>query len=101
MLRHAPAQRLDEHLSARTETPPSQLDEDQLVVDVSAGNDWSEVRVWYPPVNQLGIHAYAAHGFIHAKRPATPQELARATPAAARYALDTAGRPAPRARSGG
>ena len=80
---------------------PSQLDEDQLVVDVSAGNDWSEVRVWYPPVNQLGIHAYAAHGFIHAKRPATPQELARATPDAARYALDTAGRPAPRARSGG
>lgn len=77
---------------------PGQLDEDQLVVDVSDANDWSAVRVWYPPVNQLGVHVYAAHGFIHPRRPATPEELARATPVAARYALDTAGRPPPRAR---
>lgn len=78
-----------------------QLDEDQLVVDVSGPNDWSEVRVWYPPVNQLGTHAYPAHGFIHPRRPATYTELARATPIAARYALDTRGRPAPRARLDG
>lgn len=78
---------------------PSQVDEDQLVVDVSPGNDWSEVRVWYPPVNQLGTHAYPAHGFIHASRPATPEELARAIPAATRYAMDTHGRPPPRART--
>jgi len=78
-----------------------QVDEDQLVVDVSSGNDWSEVRVWYPPVDQLGNTVYPAHGFIHPRRPATYAELARATPAATRYALDTTGRPAPRARIDG
>ena len=80
---------------------PGHVDEDQLVVDVSSSNDWSEVRVWYPPVNQLGNSVYAAHGFIHPRREATQAELARATPAAARYAMDTAGRPAPRARIDG
>lgn len=78
---------------------PGHVHEDQLVVDVSPDNDWSEVRVWYPPANTLGSHTYAAHGFIHPRRPATYAELARATPIAARYALDTRGRPAPRARS--
>lgn len=80
---------------------PGQVDEDQLVVDVSSRNDWSEVRVWYPPSNTLGTHIYAAHGFIHPRRAATYAELARATPVAARYALDTRGRPAPRARIDG
>jgi surface antigen len=77
---------------------PGQLDEDQLVVDVSGGNDWTEVRVWWPPVNQLGVTPYPTHGFIHPPRPATYAQLAKATPVAARYALDTRGRPAPRAR---
>jgi surface antigen len=38
---------------------------DQPVVDVSPGNDWSLVRVWYPPVNNLGASAYPAAGFIY------------------------------------
>ncbi len=38
---------------------------DQRVVDVSAGNDWTLVRVWYPRIDQLGITAFPAHGFIH------------------------------------
>lgn len=80
---------------------PGHVDEDQLVVDVSPSNDWSEVRVWYPPTDTLGIHVYSAHGFIHPRRPATHAELARATPVAARYALDTRGRPPPRARVDG
>jgi hypothetical protein len=80
---------------------PGHVDEDQLVVDVSPGNDWTEVRVWFPPINALGTRAYAAHGFIHPRRQATTAELARATPVAARYALDTRGRPAPRARIDG
>jgi hypothetical protein len=79
---------------------PGQLDEDQLVLDVSARNDWTLVRVWYPPVAQLGAHSYAAYGFIHPARPATRDDMARATAAAARYGLDTRGRPAPRARGG-
>ncbi len=38
---------------------------DQRVVDVSPGNDWSLVRVWYPRINALGSTAFPARGFIH------------------------------------
>lgn len=75
-----------------------ELDRDQLVVDVSPDNDWTLVRVWYPPVRRLGVHHYPTYGFILPRRPATHEALARATAPAARYALDTAGRPPPRAR---
>ena len=34
------------------------------VVDVSPGNDWTSVRVWWEPVRQLGTTAYPAFGFI-------------------------------------
>lgn len=78
-----------------------EMDENQLVVDVSERNDWSLVRVWYPPVDQLGIHAYPTYGFILPYRPATPGELERATLPATRFALDTRGRPPPRAREAG
>jgi surface antigen len=38
---------------------------DQAVADVSAGNDWSVVRVWYPPAGSFGTTAFPAYGFIH------------------------------------
>ncbi len=38
------------------------------VIDVSAANDWSVVRVWYIPGDTLGARAYPAHGFIHPRR---------------------------------
>jgi hypothetical protein len=38
---------------------------DQLVVDVSARNDWSLVRVWYPRIAALGTTSFPAHGFVH------------------------------------
>ena len=41
---------------------------DQPVVDVSPRNDWSLVRVWYPPVNGLGNTSYPAAGFIYNRR---------------------------------
>ena len=37
---------------------------DQPVIDVSPGNDWSVVRVWYPPVSGLGASAYPVRGFV-------------------------------------
>lgn len=77
-----------------------QVDRDQLVVDVSERNDWSEVRVWYPPTGQMGAAGYRTYGFIHPPKPASHEELARATEPAARFALNTAGRPPPRARGG-
>jgi surface antigen len=38
---------------------------DQPVVDVSARNDWSLVRVWYPPISGYGATQYPVSGFIH------------------------------------
>lgn len=78
---------------------PGVLDEDQLVVDVSERNDWTEVRVWWPPVNQLGSHAYPAYGFIQPPMPATHDELQRTVRTAANLAISSSvGRPPPRAR---
>jgi surface antigen len=62
---------------------PGELDLDQLIVDVSPRNDWSEVRVWYPPTDQLGTHAYPTYGFILPPTPLGHDALAvRAEPAA-------------------
>ncbi len=37
---------------------------DTPVIDVSAANDWSQVRVWYTPGKTLGRRRYAVQGFI-------------------------------------
>jgi hypothetical protein len=39
------------------------------VWDVSAANDWSLVRVWWPPSRQMGATAYPTEGFIRAGVP--------------------------------
>lgn len=44
---------------------------DQPVVDVSAGNDWTAVRVWYPPANILGNTVFPTAGFILPRPPGT------------------------------
>ena len=36
----------------------------EAVRDMSAGNDWSTVRVWWAPSGTLGATAYAAQGFV-------------------------------------
>ncbi len=60
--------------------------EDQPVIDVSAANDWSVVRLWWPPSEQMGITEYAARGFILPGRPASHDQLIAATPQAVRMA---------------
>jgi len=37
---------------------------DQPMLDVSPRNDWSQVRVWFPPAGDYGNTVFAAHGFI-------------------------------------
>jgi hypothetical protein len=37
---------------------------DAPVRDESPNNDWSKVRVWYPPANAWGARVYRAKGFI-------------------------------------
>jgi surface antigen len=38
--------------------------EDQPVLDVSPGNDWTAVRVWYPGIGDFGGTVFATRGFI-------------------------------------
>lgn len=38
------------------------------VVDISPDNDWSNVRVWHPHTDSLGMRTYTAYGFIHSGR---------------------------------
>ena len=47
---------------------PHRVNQDVLSVDVSPNNDWSQLRVWWPPSNQLGAGVYPAYGFIHNNR---------------------------------
>jgi hypothetical protein len=43
--------------------------EDMPVMDVSPANDWSAVRVWWPPSGQMGSRHYPTWGFILPDRP--------------------------------
>lgn len=38
---------------------------DVRAVDVSSANDWSEVRVWYAPIGDLGTTHWPVNGFIY------------------------------------
>lgn len=60
------------------------ITEDQPVVDVSAANDWSVVRLWWPPAGAMGETAYPAYGFIRPSWPATHQQLIATVPRAIR-----------------
>ena len=60
---------------------------DQAVIDVSPGNDWSVVRVFWPPSGLMGSGEYPAYGFIRAARPASHDQIGQATRHAIRVAL--------------
>ena len=42
-----------------------QIEDNVLAMDVSARNDWSEVRVWYQPLGGLGTTHWPVAGFIY------------------------------------
>jgi len=58
--------------------------EDQPVIDVSPRNDWSLVRVWWPPAGAIGATDYPAYGFIRPEHPVTRQQLTAAVSRAIR-----------------
>jgi len=41
------------------------VEKDVTVVDVSPRGDWSQVKVWYDPVRDLGNTVYPTYGFIY------------------------------------
>ena len=65
-----------------------QIEDNVKVIDVSSENDWSQVRVWYAPIQALGGSVWPVQGFIYAGKPPRLNALKRATKppvAAAKY----------------
>jgi surface antigen len=46
-----------------------QVEDNVRAIDVSPDNDWSEVRVWYAPLGNLGTTHWPVNGFIYNERP--------------------------------
>lgn len=62
---------------------PYRITSDQPVLDVSAANDWSLVRVWWPPAHGWGVTVYPTYGFILPRPPAAvPTQVQTQVPAA-------------------
>lgn len=55
---------------------------DEPVRDVSAGNDWSRVKVWWAPSRGMGSTVYSTYGFI------SPGESRGGSPGGARPGRD-------------
>jgi hypothetical protein len=64
------------------------VSEDQPVIDISSANDWSMVRVWWPPTGEMGVSDYPTYGFIRTDRPTSHDQLIAATPRAIRLAAN-------------
>jgi surface antigen len=45
-----------------------QIERGVRAIDVSPANDWTQVRVWYAPLGDLGTTAWPVEGFIYGER---------------------------------
>ena len=54
-----------------------QIENDVTVVDVSPAGDWSQVKVWYDPIRDLGHTVYPTYGFIYQSTQSAAQSAAR------------------------
>ncbi len=52
-----------------------QIEDNVRAVDVSDANDWSEVRVWYAPIGNLGTTAWPVNGFIYPEKAGKQKEF--------------------------
>nr|WP_310532505.1 CHAP domain-containing protein [Novosphingobium sp.] len=52
-----------------------QIENDVRAVDVSEGNDWSKVRVWFAPIQGIGGTAWPVQGFIYNEKPGSRSML--------------------------
>lgn len=70
---------------------PGEIARGERAIDVSANNDWSEVRVWHDASASFGVNVYPAYGFVH---PIEPRLQPAAAPAQAKsLARSAAARP--------
>jgi surface antigen len=79
-----------------------QVEDHVNVLDVSDKGDWSKVKVWYGPLNDLGTTVYTTYGFIYNDKPeqiAAPESAPQTSPmqaaAAATQVAMTENDPAP------
>ncbi len=56
-----------------------QIENDVRAMDVSPDNDWSQVRVWFAPLQGLGGTAWPLQGFIYNRKPGRREKLDRHT----------------------
>lgn len=62
-----------------------QVEDHVNVLDVSDKGDWSKVKVWYGPLNDLGTTVYTTYGFIYNDKPqqiAAPETAPQMSPKA-------------------
>lgn len=52
-----------------------QIEDNVRAVDVSPSNDWSQVRVWYAPIGNLGTTTWPVNGFIYPDKPGKSERL--------------------------
>jgi surface antigen len=52
-----------------------QIEDNVRVIDVSPANDWSAVRVWYAPIQNLGGGHWPVQGFIYPERSGKAEQL--------------------------
>ena len=66
------------------------VEKDVTVVDVSPNGDWSQVKVWYDPVRDLGSTVYPTYGFIYQKAQGAAKSAAEQMAAVAAQAAASA-----------
>lgn len=59
-----------------------QIERDVTVVDASPNNDWSQVKVWYAPIQKVGTKAFPVYGFIYGGKAAAAKVASVAKDAA-------------------
>ncbi|WP_132386654.1 CHAP domain-containing protein [Novosphingobium sp. PhB165] len=52
-----------------------QVEDNVTALDVSPDNDWSEVRIWYAPIHNLGTTHWPVEGFIYNAKPGAVKDL--------------------------
>jgi surface antigen len=57
------------------------VENDVTVVDASPKGDWSQVKVWYSPIHDIGQRAYPTYGFIYGGAKAVAAEATAAAKA--------------------
>ena len=55
-----------------------QVEKDVTMIDVSEDGDWSQVKVWYGPIENLGGKVYPTYGFIYKEAPGASTTYAAA-----------------------